>query len=449
MAIDPRISLGVQSVQLNDPLETVGKAVALQNALANGKAQQQRQAIDQEQLRGLKTKNDETDRSLADERNLEGIWNEAGGDWNKTRDLAVARGINPKIVTQIDTNIANHAANVAKQSESDIKLARDKNAFAYDALSSAAALENDPTAQKAEYDAKVQEGITKGLFKPAEVVPYQGPQSVRQMRNKFATEKNILDQADEIRKAKAAKLEEDTKTADLTLKNLEISGQKPIQAADLQKQQEAEKTTDIKNYEYAKKTGAIPPNQTFEQWSTNDANRKKASDFTAIAALDREANTFRAPHQKSLNDADTKLQTVADAKAMINGGAVGQALGLPKVLSAVVGGAGSGLRMTEPELKRIAGARGIKGDVEGFFNQLSGQGSLTAEQKRQATQILDDVAQRLREKRNIADDALNRINSAKSRDEIVGVDRDVRKKISDLETGAPSGQSRIKILKVE
>jgi hypothetical protein len=94
------------------------------------------------------------------------------------------------------------------------------------------------------------------------------------------------------------------------------------------------------------------------------------------------------------------------------------------------------VRITQPELNAIAKARGITGDVEGFINKFSGKGPLTAEQKRQLTQLMDDVADRIRQKQAIANDALDRINSAGSRDEIVRIDSEARRKLGESVSGS-------------
>lgn len=159
----------------------------------------------------------------------------------------------------------------------------------------------------------------------------------------------------------------------------------------------------------------------------------------ATNLLDRESARFAKPHEKAVTDANSQLEKIADARAMINGPAEAQALGIPKVLTALVGGQGSGVRVTQPELNAIAKARGITGDVEGFLRKVSGGGALTKEQQRQLTQLMDDVAARVKQKQQIANDALDRINSAGSRDEIVAIDSEVRKKLSGMEsTPAPA-----------
>jgi len=155
-----------------------------------------------------------------------------------------------------------------------------------------------------------------------------------------------------------------------------------------------------------------------------------------IAALDRELTHFAKPHEKSLSDAQGQLDKILDAEKMVAGGAMNQALGIPKVLSSLVAGTGSGVRITNAELQSLAHARGIAGDIEGWFNKISGQGTLTKEQKNQLSGLLNDVKQRVVQKRQIANDALDTINGAGSRDAMIAADRAARDRISAIEKEA-------------
>lgn len=163
-----------------------------------------------------------------------------------------------------------------------------------------------------------------------------------------------------------------------------------------------------------------------------------------LSALDRESTHFAKSHEKSVSDANTQLEKIADARSMINGSAEAQALGVPKVMTALVSGAGSGVRITQAELNAIAKARGISGDVEGFLNSVSGKGKLTSTQQKQLTGMLDDVKARIVQKQAIANEALDKINSAQSRDQIIQYDKEARQKVTDLEksesaaSGAPA-----------
>ena len=156
------------------------------------------------------------------------------------------------------------------------------------------------------------------------------------------------------------------------------------------------------------------------------------------AGLDREATRLAKPYEKGISDANAQLEKIADARTMINGSAEAQALGVPKVLTALVSGQGSGVRITQPELNAIAKARGLSGDVEGTLRSWSGQGKLTPEQQHQLSGILDDVQQRILAKQAIHSAALDSINGAASRADVIKADREARQKINDLEKGGGS-----------
>jgi hypothetical protein len=160
------------------------------------------------------------------------------------------------------------------------------------------------------------------------------------------------------------------------------------------------------------------------------------------AALDREATRLGKPYEKGVSDANAQLEKIADARTMINGSAEAQALGVPKVLTALVSGQGSGVRITQPELNAIAKARGLAGDVQGTLNSWAGKGKLTPEQQQQLTGILDDVQQRILAKQAIHSAALDSINGAASRQDVIKADKEARQKINDLEKGATSNSPK-------
>lgn len=157
-----------------------------------------------------------------------------------------------------------------------------------------------------------------------------------------------------------------------------------------------------------------------------------------LGALDRETARFAKPYEKGVADANTQLDKIADARSLINGSAEDQALGVPKVLTAIVSGPGSGVRITQPELNAIAKARGIIGDVQGFLNSISGQGQLTATQQHQLTGLLDSVKDRITQKAAIHSQALDAINGAPTRDAAIAADKDARQKLANVEKGSGS-----------
>lgn len=175
------------------------------------------------------------------------------------------------------------------------------------------------------------------------------------------------------------------------------------------------------------------------QFTKADANQfhidTGAAANAQTAALDRESARFAKGWEKAAADASSQIDKITDARNMINGTAEAQALGVPKVLTALVSGAGSGVRITQPELNAIAHARGIGGDIEGTFRSWMGQGKLTPTQQRQITGMLDDVHKRILQKQQIANEALDQINNGPDRPSIIGADQSARKRIADLERG--------------
>lgn len=246
MPIDPRLVLGLQPLQLNDPLETAGKAIGLRNALAHGRAQEQEAAINSEQLKSAQLKNQETERGISEEKVLSGIWNEAGGDLGKTRELAAQRGVNPKIVMQLDKEITEHATRLSQEEITKFNARKARNQAAYDTLAPVVAAEADPMQQKALWNQAIPALIEAGAIQKEHVQEYPGPQGVRHAMATVTTADQITKAEEEIRKQAAEKraIEEDRRkadaaAADLTLKNLKITGQEPIQPADVAREADA------------------------------------------------------------------------------------------------------------------------------------------------------------------------------------------------------------------
>ena len=142
--------------------------------------------------------------------------------------------------------------------------------------------------------------------------------------------------------------------------------------------------------------------------------------------LDRETAQFGTPYQKALDAATATLERVDSAKAMLSQGAVGQALELPKLLTAVVSGAGTGVRITQPEITRILGARGWGGTIEAWLSKAVGNGDLSTQQKLEIARVLDEVRATVEKKQAIANDTLDKMRGARSREEIIAADKAAR-----------------------
>ena len=186
---------------------------------------------------------------------------------------------------------------------------------------------------------------------------------------------------------------------------------------------------------YHPDTGKTTDSQGNEIANPEPYERPQVTNVNAAdASLDREAGRLGKPYEKGISDADAQLDKIADARTMVNGNAEAQALGIPKVLTALVSGQGSGVRITMPELQMIATARGLSGDVQGTLNAWAGKGKLTPTQQKQLTGILDDVKARIVAKQQIHSDALDRINGAASREDVIAADKQARQRLNDVQT---------------
>lgn len=106
---------------------------------------------------------------------------------------------------------------------------------------------------------------------------------------------------------------------------------------------------------------------------------------------------------------------------------------MPKTLTALVSGQGTGVRITQPELNAIAKARGVQGDFEGALRRMEGGGHLTPTQQKQVQGILADAKARLQKKIDLNNQALDAINGAPNREGVIQADKDARQRMTDLE----------------
>jgi hypothetical protein len=160
------------------------------------------------------------------------------------------------------------------------------------------------------------------------------------------------------------------------------------------------------------------------------------------ASLDRLAGRLGKPYQAGFDAANKQLDTIDKTMRSIDSGYKGQALALPETMTALVSGQGTGVRITQAELNAIGQHNGIKGDIESFFNRISGEGSMTDQDKKQLKGILAETRQRVLDKQQIHKDALDGINGAPDRGAVAKSDADARQRISDLErTGHFAGQT--------
>lgn len=151
------------------------------------------------------------------------------------------------------------------------------------------------------------------------------------------------------------------------------------------------------------------------------------------AELDRASGRLGKPYQTAYDAGNKTLERMELTRRNVDAGYVGQALAIPELLTALVSGQGTGVRVTQAELSSILAHRGIKGSVESFFNGLTGKGQLNAQDKAQIKGVLQDAEQRLRTKMEINSAALDAINGGASRGDIVKADHDARQHLNEVE----------------
>jgi hypothetical protein len=151
------------------------------------------------------------------------------------------------------------------------------------------------------------------------------------------------------------------------------------------------------------------------------------------AAVDRLATRLAKPYQTAYDKSSAQLDNVDKTLRSIASGYKGQALALPETLTSLVSGQGTGVRVTMPELQMVGQHNGVKGDVESFFNRISGEGSMTDEDKKQLSGILTEMRGILQDKVAIQSGALDAINGAESREEIQQADKIARKQLTEYE----------------
>ena len=163
---------------------------------------------------------------------------------------------------------------------------------------------------------------------------------------------------------------------------------------------------------------------------------QQAARGTGGTGVTQAVTRLAKPYQADLSSSSAQLEKIDEAKSLVNGNAEAQALGIPKALTALVSGQGTGVRITQAELNAIARARGWQGDFEGTLNSAAGKGNLSKTQQQQLSQILDDARSKIVHKQQIANDALDEINSANSPEEAAAADKKARDRRQKMESGA-------------
>ena len=481
MPLDPQLPLMVSGAQPQapiNPMQTIGALMQMRGqaseiALRNAQIQNQ-QALEQERQR-----------KIQDETNLKKIVSDTfleGGDWDKAFEKASRSGlVSPDTVLNAKTTYAKAVEQQAKTDSETLKTHKEALATLTPAVQSN--LDNvDPAERQSQYQSLLQNSANSdnpSIRRAVANIPKQwDDQAMKELVAQALGTEKLLDHSLNVQKEKR-EAQSKTLTTDQGIMgfNPETGKYDIPQGQPIEKKTTAAATIttdegvkqwnpDTQRYDIVvgkappKASGNVPAEQQFvdeylkkkpgagiaEAQRAYALNQHIVSPEASINQLDRETTRFAKPHEKSLADATAQLEKIDDARAMINGSAEAQALGIPKVLTALVSGQGSGVRITKSEMDASGTARGVVGSVDSFIKSVSGQGKLTATQKQQITGILDDVKARIQEKRSIANDAIDRINSARSRDEVINIDSDARHRLASMEA-APTAASSAKTYK--
>jgi hypothetical protein len=145
----------------------------------------------------------------------------------------------------------------------------------------------------------------------------------------------------------------------------------------------------------------------------------------------------RAPIDQRLERLDRVEQAVSQRSAQAD------ALIAPELLSVMVGGQGSGLRMNEAEIGRIVGGRSKWADLQAVLQKWTpGSGlSVTPDQRQQISKLLKVVREKTEAKQRAYDDAQEALIHASSVEDHRKITAELKKKLSAIDSGPEHGQS--------
>ena len=170
-------------------------------------------------------------------------------------------------------------------------------------------------------------------------------------------------------------------------------------------------------------------NEMRKQTAALAARREERSESKPDAATEREYMAVRGGLNKQFESAQAQIDKIQQAKAELQGGAVGQAVGTIKTLASLASGQGSGVRITGAELNALIHARGIKGDFDGWISRMEGKGQLPPEQIKQMSDVLSDVERKAADKQGVHAKYLDQLGGAKSTKDIRDIESSYRKEL--------------------
>lgn len=285
MPIDPRISLGVQPFTPPDVLGGIGKAMSLADM---AQTNQMRRQVMQQQEEQARLENEQRQRAAAEDAQIrEALSIDGRGEWGRStealRRIGSERAL--KMATDIETAITNQQKAKLEAEEKELKIGAERAAQ----WGQIAGSVND----EATFATGLRAAVARGLMTKEQAAEYLArpwdeslQAEVKQIAQQSLT---VAQQAEQRLKAlqeqRAAEMHGPQLTkaqADASLASRTAEGDAPIQPKD-------RLTSDQLNFERAVKDGSFKG--TFEQWLTQDANRKKP--VTSITTNVNSQDTFK------------------------------------------------------------------------------------------------------------------------------------------------------------
>jgi hypothetical protein len=126
-------------------------------------------------------------------------------------------------------------------------------------------------------------------------------------------------------------------------------------------------------------------------------------------------------YQRNLDQSSAQLTRINNAIEEVDSSKPEYlAAAIPTVLTAIVSGQGTGVRITQPEMNSLIKARGFGDSIEAFTNKISGKGDLSAQQKKDLKGLLSDVQSKITQKQR---EYANTIDEIYDSDGIEGINK--------------------------
>jgi hypothetical protein len=168
------------------------------------------------------------------------------------------------------------------------------------------------------------------------------------------------------------------------------------------------------------------------------------AELNAPAKADARLDKSYTYNNKQLEDqaksVDTKVEKLDTALTNVHmGTAAADALVAPELLSVMAGGQGSGLRMNEAEISRITHGRSTVEDIKAWGQKLANGKSITPEQRKQITDILQEAGRKAAAKQKLIQESREGLLNAESVEEHRRIMSHTKKSLEDLDSAGVGG----------